>query len=77
MMQGLFFTGVKCKTCQEIYHRGCFSLQKDATLQSDEENEETEDPEYFLLVKRDNLELADFYVEGVDEKQATHNTDRT
>ena len=39
MMQGLFFTGVKCLTCQEIYHKDCFSLQKDTTLLSDEEEQ--------------------------------------
>ena len=70
MMQGLFFTGVECKTCNEIYHKECFSLKKDNTLESEEEEAEIEDPENALFVKRDTLQLNDFYVEGVDEKKA-------
>merc|ERR1719391_674871 len=70
MMQGLFFSGVQCKTCQKIYHKDCFSLQKDTTLESDEEDGDIEDLEYFLLVKRDTLELDDFYVGGVNEEKA-------
>ena len=71
MMQGLFFTGIECKTCFQIFHKDCFSLQKDANLPFEEEEEEDiEDPEYGLLIKRDTLELKDFSLEGVDEEKA-------
>ena len=70
MMQGLFFTGVDCKTCNEIYHKGCFSLKKDNTLVSEEEEAEIKDPENALFVKRNTLQLNDFYIEGVDENKA-------
>ena len=54
-----------------LFLQGCFSLQKDANLPFEEEEEEDiEDPEYGLLIKRDTLELKDFSLEGVDEEKA-------
>ena len=73
MMGGLFFNGVECNTCDEIYHYGCFKNEEES---ESDEAQIPDDPGYSLLVKPHNLELDDFYLKGVDLEGA-HEVVRT
>ena len=72
LMQGLLFFGINCKTCKEIFHEECFSADKSESLSEDEDgdDEKIEDAIYYIIQKRFDLVLEDFFVPGVDETRA-------
>ena len=71
LMHGLLFFGIKCETCNGIFHKECFSANKSADPHSeDEEDEDVEEPLYNIIQKRFGLELEDFFVPGADQAKA-------
>ena len=70
LMQGLLFFGIKCKTCNAIFHNECFSANKSEPLSEDEEDEDVPDPLYNIIQKRFGLQLEDFFVPGADQAKA-------
>ena len=71
LMQGLLFFGIKCETCNGIFHKECFSANKSDPISEDEEDEDPEEePLYNIIQKRFDLELDDFYVPGADQAKA-------
>ena len=63
LMLGLLFTGVRCKTCQKIFHFDCFSNEEK------EEDIECGDPIDLLIKKKDNLKLNDFNVGAMNKEK--------
>ena len=71
LMQGLFFNGIQCDTCQGIFHTLCFSAvnKKNEDVDEDEETD-LEDPIYNIIQKRFDLAWEDFFVPCADKLTA-------
>ena len=60
LLQGLLASGVRCEDCNKIFHRHCFSAEKNY---KPELPDYIKDPIYHLFRKIDNLQMSDFHLE--------------
>ena len=66
LMQGLFFYGIKCDTCNGIFHTECFAADKE----EDDDDNDCLDPVLHLIQKRFDLVWEDFFVPHADKVTA-------
>ena len=69
LMQGLFFCGIKCDTCNGIFHTECFSANK-AALRDEDGDDCLVDPVLNLIHKQFDLVWEDFFVPHADQVTA-------
>ena len=72
LMQGLFFDGIKCNTCNGIFHTECFSANKKIIKDIDcgDIEEPITDPIDNLIQKKIDLKWEDFFVPSADKVTA-------
>eukprot|EP00092_Neocalanus_flemingeri_P031490 GFUD01034200.1.p1 GENE.GFUD01034200.1~~GFUD01034200.1.p1 ORF type:complete len:783 (-),score=145.03 GFUD01034200.1:63-2114(-) len=63
---GKLQTGIKCNTCNALFHKECFAINKEDDY--GEQEEEFDDPEDLLIVKTDSMQ--DFYLGPMDRNKA-------
>eukprot|EP00092_Neocalanus_flemingeri_P026485 GFUD01028707.1.p1 GENE.GFUD01028707.1~~GFUD01028707.1.p1 ORF type:complete len:1203 (-),score=297.06 GFUD01028707.1:58-3408(-) len=65
-LNGKIQTGIKCNTCNALFHKECFAINKDEDEYKEEE--EFDDPEDLNVIQTESIE--DFYLGELDQTNA-------
>eukprot|EP00092_Neocalanus_flemingeri_P028121 GFUD01030541.1.p1 GENE.GFUD01030541.1~~GFUD01030541.1.p1 ORF type:complete len:1184 (-),score=262.71 GFUD01030541.1:2327-5611(-) len=65
-LKGKICTGIKCNTCNALFHKECFAMNKDGD--EDKEEEQFDDPEDLIVIPTESIE--DFYLGELDQTKA-------